>query len=254
MQEEVHKEEHAASEGEAQAETHEEEPASDDGAEANSEENVEWQIVGKPRSPRPTFGRFKKWDGGAHAPEASEEGEEEEGPEAGQVGETIGEEDVEGSATASTNDEALDQEEEGQSSTSIGIVEGQEEEVEEEGIEDAPPVAAFTNELTAEPECVTSLLQQDPAIITASLSPTNSSSEPVNMSPQHTEGTQSPASAEEKDGMDELPKTSKEDMWPALPTIETWDDFIAQIPEVWSAEQIAAADAAATVKQAPAGL
>ena len=86
MQEEVHKEEHAASEGEAQAETHEEEPASDDGAEANSEENVEWQIVGKPRSPRPTFGRFKKWDGGAHAPEASEEGEEEEGPEAGQVG------------------------------------------------------------------------------------------------------------------------------------------------------------------------
>jgi hypothetical protein len=249
LQEEIDEGLPVATEAEAQAETDEQAPALDGVTEANGEEDAEWQTVGNSRSSRPIFGKFKEWDGGDHAPEASEEEEKEEGPEVSQVNETIEEEDVAGSATASTDSVVLDQEEEGQPSTSTGIDGGEENEVEEEEVEGAP-VNAPTEQLTALAKCVMALLQQDPAIITASLSPTNSSSEPVDVSPPDTEGTQSPAAAKEEAAIVEPPNASTDKTWPALPAADPWDDFIARIPEVWSAEQVAAATAA--TKSSPA--
>ena len=221
-------------EAEAQAETDKDEPALDGETEASGEEDFEWEIVGKPRSPRPIFGKFKECDGGEHAPEASDEQEEEEVgvSQADGIPEQAG---ATGSATSSTNSVVMDQDgTEDQLSTSTGIDEGEErEEVE------VAPVAASTDQTTAEAECVITLLQQDPAIITASLSPTNSLSEPVVVSSPDTEDPQSPASVE-KAVPGELPNTSADEIWPALPPIETRDNFIARKPEVQSAEQVAA--------------
>jgi len=221
-------------EAEAQAETDKDEPALDGETEASGEEDFEWEILGKPRSPRPIFGKFKECDGGEHAPEASDEQEEEEAG-ASQADGMPEQEGATGSATSSTNSVVMDQDgTEDQSSTSTGI----DEDEEEEEVEVAP-VAASTDQATAEAECVITLLQQDPAIITASLSPTNSLSEPVVVSSPDTEDPQSPASVEEA-VPGELPNTSTDEIWPALPPIETRDDFIARTPEVRSAEQVAA--------------
>jgi hypothetical protein len=125
-------EESAASETKAQAKADEEMLASDGDTEVNGKEDAKWQIVGKPRSPQPIFGKFKEWDGGVHAPEASEEEEEEEGPGASQIDGMIEQEDVKGSATASTNGGVMGQDEmEEPSNTSTGIDGSEEEEVED---------------------------------------------------------------------------------------------------------------------------
>lgn len=235
-QTEKDEDEPTTTEAEAQAETDKIELSLDGETEASVEEDVEWEIVGKPRSAQPIFGKFKEWDGGEHAPEASEE-DEEEVAGASQADGMIEQEGVTGSATSSTNSVALDHEDDGQSSTSTGIDEGEDEEVGEE-VEDAPVIAS-TDQVTAEAECVITLLQQDPAIITASLSPTISSSEPVVVSSPNTEDPLSHASVEEA-VPDKLPNTSTDKIWPALPPIKTQDDFIARKPEVRSAEQVAA--------------
>ena len=235
-QTEKDEDEPTTTEAEAQAETDKFELPLDGETEASVEEDVEWEIVGKPRSAQPIFGKFKEWDGGEHAPEASEE-DEEEVAGASQADGMIEQEGVTGSATSSTNSVALDHEDDGQSSTSTGIDEGEDEEVGEE-VEDAPVIAS-TDQVTAEAECVITLLQQDPAIITASLSPTISSSEPVVVSSPNTEDPLSHASVEEA-VPDKLPNTSTDKIWPALPPIKTQDDFIARKPEVRSAEQVAA--------------
>ncbi|OSS47207.1 hypothetical protein B5807_09785 [Epicoccum nigrum] len=224
------------------AEADEGESASKGEIEASGEEDAVWQTVGKPKSLQPLFGKSEEWDEGNHASEASEEEEEEEErPGRSQVAETIEEEGVDRSTTASTNDAMLDQENNEQelSNTSIGIEDAEGEKIQ------AEPVYASADQLTAEAKHIIALSQLDPAIITASLSPIQTSSEPTNMSPTDIEDPQSPTSVDEKGIMVELPSIIIDDEWPAFPAAETWDHFIARMPEVWSAEQVAAAAAAA---------
>ncbi|KAG9199421.1 hypothetical protein G6514_008486 [Epicoccum nigrum] len=225
------------------AEADEGESASYGETEASGEEYAGWQTVGKPKSPQPLLGKSEEWDKRDHASDASEEGEEEEEEKPGQsqVDETIEEEGVDRSTTASTNDSVLDQENDEQelSNTSIGIEDAEREKVQ------AQPVYASADQLTGEAKHIIALSQLDLAIITATLSPIQTSSEPTNMSPTDIEDPQSPASVDEKAIMVELPSIIIDDEWPALPAAETWDDFIARTPEVWSAEQVAAAAEAA---------
>lgn len=235
MQVDTYEEVLVASGAEVQAETDEDEPASDGETEASGEEDAEWQTVGK----------FQDCGEGGHVPEANEEEEEEEGPGASQVDEMIEEENVAGSATPSTNKVVLDQDEmeDAQSTTSTGIFEGEEEEIEVALATDS------TDQLTTEAKRVITLSQLDPTIINATLPPTKTLFEPMHESSQNTEGPQSPASVQEQAVPVEMPNTSTYEIWPALPAIETWNDFIARKPEVWSAEQVAAA--AAVSKPSP---